>query len=368
MSNQKVSRRRMLGTAVAAAAGAAAGSKSAMAQAPQRDPLPWESQNVARVAPRDELVNLLEFEDEAKKKLSPAAFALIAGGDRALFERITLRPRMNVPVIDLDLSVNLFGDTHFTPILVAPMADQKRFHEDAELATAKGATCSQSADDRKQPIERRLGGHRDGGEAVVLVSGVRVRLRSQDSGTGRSQGRCEGDSDHRRRIAFRQRTHCQLDHQLVRCSSHQTGADGSRAHQGHYDASRSDSGASAERPGDHRVELRGLAHEQRCDGARAAGHRRCRRWESARAHGRRVSRGTDILKALAFGAQAVLLGRPVMWGLAAYGEGGVRSVVEMAQTELARYMGMCGKVNLKALDRTMVKVHAPIPVRTGSNN
>jgi len=40
-----------------------------------------------RGAPRDELVNLLEFEEEAKKKLPPATFALIAGGDRALFDR-----------------------------------------------------------------------------------------------------------------------------------------------------------------------------------------------------------------------------------------------------------------------------------------
>ena len=57
-----------------------------------------------------------------------------------------------------------------------------------------------------------------------------------------------------------------------------------------------------------------------------------------------------------------------MWGLAAYGEAGVRSVIEMAQTELARYMGMCGKANLKALDRTLVKVHAPTPVRAATNN
>ena len=58
-------------------------------------------------------------------------------------------------------------------------------------------------------------------------------------------------------------------------------------------------------------------------------------------------RGTDILKALAFGAQSVLVGRPAMWGLAAYGAEGVQGVVEMLQTELARYMGMCGQSNLK---------------------
>ena len=57
-----------------------------------------------------------------------------------------------------------------------------------------------------------------------------------------------------------------------------------------------------------------------------------------------------------------------MWGLAAYGEAGVQGVIEMAQTELARYMGMCGKPNLKALDRTAVKIHAPIPAKAATNN
>jgi len=84
-------------------------------------------------------------------------------------------------------------------------------------------------------------------------------------------------------------------------------------------------------------------------------------------------RGTDVLKALAFGAQGVIVARPVMWGLAAYGDAGVQGVVEMLQTELARYMGMCGKPNIKALDRTVVKVHGPLPAKTstmpaGTNN
>jgi 4-hydroxymandelate oxidase len=69
-------------------------------------------------------------------------------------------------------------------------------------------------------------------------------------------------------------------------------------------------------------------------------------------------RGTDILKAIAFGAQAVLVGRPVMWGLAAYGAQGVQGVIEMLQTELARYMAMCGRSNVKMLGRDMLRVHA----------
>jgi 4-hydroxymandelate oxidase len=72
-------------------------------------------------------------------------------------------------------------------------------------------------------------------------------------------------------------------------------------------------------------------------------------------------RGTDIVKALALGAKGVLVGRPVMWGLAAYGEAGVQGVVEMLQTETARYMCMCGRPNLEAVNSSLVRVHAPLP-------
>jgi 4-hydroxymandelate oxidase len=68
-------------------------------------------------------------------------------------------------------------------------------------------------------------------------------------------------------------------------------------------------------------------------------------------------RGTDILKALAFGATAVMVGRPIMWGLAAYGSEGVQGVLEMLQTELARYSAMSGRPNLAAIDRTLVRLH-----------
>jgi len=72
-------------------------------------------------------------------------------------------------------------------------------------------------------------------------------------------------------------------------------------------------------------------------------------------------RGTDILKALGLGAKGVLIGRPVMWGLAAYGADGVQGVVEMLQTELARYMGMCGRPSLAAVNSSIVRVHASLP-------
>ena len=59
-----------------------------------------------------------------------------------------------------------------------------------------------------------------------------------------------------------------------------------------------------------------------------------------------VRRGIDVLKALALGAQAVLLGRPILWGLAARGEDGVVEVLEMFRRELDLAMALCGTPTL----------------------
>jgi isopentenyl diphosphate isomerase/L-lactate dehydrogenase-like FMN-dependent dehydrogenase len=68
-------------------------------------------------------------------------------------------------------------------------------------------------------------------------------------------------------------------------------------------------------------------------------------------------RGSDIFKALAYGATAVMIGRPAAWGLAAYGSEGAQQVLEMLQTELARDMAHTGKPALRDIDRTVVKLH-----------
>src|SRR6476659_8717029 len=115
MSDKKLSRRQALGSVGAIVAGTVAGSKLASGQTPAA---PKPEPHTPRLAPRDELVNVPEYEEEAKKKLAPATFALIAGGDRAMFDRITLRPRMLSPTLDMDLSQPILGDTHFVPIIV----------------------------------------------------------------------------------------------------------------------------------------------------------------------------------------------------------------------------------------------------------
>jgi isopentenyl diphosphate isomerase/L-lactate dehydrogenase-like FMN-dependent dehydrogenase len=55
-----------------------------------------------------------------------------------------------------------------------------------------------------------------------------------------------------------------------------------------------------------------------------------------------IRRGTDILKAVALGAKAVLIGRPVLWGLAVDGAEGVRNVLEILKKEFRLAMMLCG--------------------------
>ncbi|XWS16133.1 hypothetical protein CRYUN_Cryun34aG0059300 [Craigia yunnanensis] len=67
-----------------------------------------------------------------------------------------------------------------------------------------------------------------------------------------------------------------------------------------------------------------------------------------------VRRGTDIFKAMALGASAVLVGRPVIYGLAAKGEYGVRRVLEMLKDELELTMALSGCSSLKEITRSHV--------------
>jgi 4-hydroxymandelate oxidase len=68
-----------------------------------------------------------------------------------------------------------------------------------------------------------------------------------------------------------------------------------------------------------------------------------------------VRRGTDVLVALALGARAVLVGRPLVWGLAVGGEGGARRVLEILRDELALALALCGCPAPEAISRAHVQ-------------
>lgn len=68
-----------------------------------------------------------------------------------------------------------------------------------------------------------------------------------------------------------------------------------------------------------------------------------------------IRRGTDILKALAWGARAVLVGRPYAWGLGAGGEAGVRKVLELLRDELSNAMLTTGCARVADIDDSLLK-------------
>jgi len=333
----------------------------------------------ARLAPRDQLVNTLEYQEQARRVLSAPMASLIAerldgsgaSVDRHVFDRITLRPRMLVPTLDLDLTVTLFGDALPAPIVVAPIAEQKRFHPDGEAAMVKGASRA------KTPVI--LSSH-SSVPLADLVAGATTPLWYQVFATdpaAKQQMRAAADAG------------CRAVCLTVGVKPPAIGSAAVAV------AARVDWAAVGALAAGNRVPVivKGVmtpadaraALEQNVQGiivsnyggvaASSADTLALQLPAIVDAVAGRVPvlvdggfrRGTDILKALAFGAQAVVIGRPVMWGLAAYGAEGVSGVIEMLQMELARYMAMCGRSRVEMLGRDVLRVHAataPSPATT----
>ena len=67
-----------------------------------------------------------------------------------------------------------------------------------------------------------------------------------------------------------------------------------------------------------------------------------------------IRRGVDVLKALAQGARAVLVGRPVLWGLAAGGQDGVEKALGMLRDEFDLAMALAGCRNIREIDRKLL--------------
>lgn len=324
-----------------------------------------------RIPPVGELANTFEFEEIAQRKLDSLTFALIAGSDRRAFDRITLRPRMLVNTLQLDLTADLFGDKMFTPILVGPVAGQKRFHAEGELATVQGASAAKAAMvvscRSSVPIDQiaaraktslwyqaypepdmssvRAGVERavDAGCKVVCITvgtpyqpatAAGVPNPSHLAAMGYPGLNWNAIDQLRRGLRVpvllkgimspdEARTAVERGVQGIIVSNH--GADSASGLAAPLDVLPSIADAVG-----GKVPIL-------VDGG--------------------FRRGTDMLKALALGARAILLGRPPMWALAAYGAPGVQTLIEFVQTDLARNMAMCGKVTLKDIDRSLVAIH-----------
>ncbi len=68
-----------------------------------------------------------------------------------------------------------------------------------------------------------------------------------------------------------------------------------------------------------------------------------------------IRRGSDVLKALALGARAVLVGRPILWGLCVAGEDGAQRILEILRRELDEAMLLCGCSTLNEIDASLLR-------------
>ncbi|XP_038897026.1 peroxisomal (S)-2-hydroxy-acid oxidase GLO4-like [Benincasa hispida] len=353
-----------------------------------------------------EPVNVEDFRELARLALPKMYYDFYAGGAEdehtlreniQAFQRITIRPRILVDVSQIDTSTTILGHRISTPILVAPTAAHKLAFHEGELATARAtaaaktimvlsysSTCSieevasscnavrffQLYIFRRRDISRQLveRAERFGYKAIVLTADT-PRL-----------GRREADIKNKM-IAIPEKN-------LEGLISIDVGCDrGSK-----FEAFANKTLDASLRWEDIEwlrsittlpILIKGiLTHEDATkaveagvDGIIVSNHG-ARQLDFAPAtvsvleevvHAVKgkvpvlldggVRRGTDVFKALALGAHAVLIGRPVLFGLAAKGEEGVRKVLEMLKNELETSMALSGCPCVKDITRSHVRTH-----------
>ena len=313
-----------------------------------------------RIPPLNELVNAREFEAIAKRRLDSLTFAEIAGSEHGPFDRVTLRPRLMVDTTHMDLTATLFGQQMYMPILAGPVSRLKRFHPEGELAMARGVSAAKSlmvvSADASVPLEQIASQAKcplwyqvwpDGdikkmraGVEQAVGAGCKALCITTGDAHGGSPDTVTAGVDWRAIDALRQRLTIPVIVKGVMSpeEAQKAIAAGINGIVVSNYSSRPIAGVASP------IEMLPAISE-------------AVRGKAPILIDGSLRLGSDVFKALALGAQAVLLGRPTVWGLAAYGEQGVQSVIELIQSEFARDMAMCGKVDLKALDSSAVKIH-----------
>lgn len=313
-----------------------------------------------RVAPVLELVNAREFEEMARLVLPPDRYAAVRGGHRRSFDKMTFRQRLMVDAMDLDLTTELFGHQMFAPIIVGPVARQGDLHADGELGTARGASAAKAVMVATSQSSRPI-------DQIVAASEYPVWFQLYADAVADAVAHAGSLSDDATRAV---NVGCQALCVTVGVSADHTAAPTN------WNAVEQLSqmvNVPVVVKGIMSVDDATTAIERGAQGLVVSSHGGVVGGGSALpvdvlpavadAVAGRVPvlvdgsfrMGSDVLKGLALGATAVMVARPPMWGLAAYGAEGVRTVLELLQTELARNMAASGRPTIDMIDRELVR-------------
>jgi 4-hydroxymandelate oxidase len=360
----------------------------------------WELNSLGRRNAVDS-VDFDALEGQARAKMPPASFAFCAAGaddEISTAENITawralrLRPRVLNDVAAIDTSVTLLGERRPHPIMIAPTGRHKLFNPEGERATARGAALAQApyvmasnanvtiedvaAERGQAPQWFQLYYWPNRGEVEALIdrvaaAGFTALVLTVDAPTGGWSPRAAREQhepspdilninmpgspmartfyhpDFAGKVLY-PATWRELEWLIKRSpipvlvkgvlradDAVRSAECGVRAvivsnHGGrHLDTTVTTAAAV----GEVASALSGKA-EVYVDGG--------------------IRRGTDILKALALGACAVLIGRPVIWGLAVDGAQGVTAVLDHLLVELVRAMQLSGAASLKEITPDLV--------------
>lgn len=354
-------------------------------------------------------LNLHELEALAESRLEAGAFGYIRGGaedevtlraNRHAFERLRLLPRYLVDVSSIDTRTTVLGSALALPVMLAPVAFQVLAHPDGELASARAAAdagtvfiastlSSRSleaiADAGDGPKWFQLYCARDRGltdalvaraeaagyQALVITVDVPVAARREADERNRFHlpaaalpGNLAGDLElggltgpERQSALVRlvgdlfdpALTWRDIDRLAARTrlpiliKGLLTADDAARA------VDHGAAGVVVSNHGGRQLDGAPPAIEVLAEIADCIAGRATVLLDSG------IRRGSDVVKAVALGAAAVLIGRPMVWGLAVGGEAGVSRVLALLHEEIARCLALLGRRRLADLDAGVVR-------------
>ena len=353
----------------------------------------------------DRLLNLYDFEAEARRILSTKVWGFIEAGtyeehtlkrNRTALDAVCLRPRFMVDVRDRNTSTTVMGHEINLPVMIAPAGNHGLAHRDAECAVVRAAgaagtimgvgsdsncTLEQIAEQATEPVWFQLYHRRrdisemllrravDAGYSAIMVTvdnpipgtkerDIRNRYRrpeglelsnfvGEKAGLGLVKGTPETQAWDMRRLPFRwedvtwvkSATSLPLIIKGIRTPADALGC-----------VQRGVDGIVVSNHGARQLDGSHSSIETLPDIVEAVNGRAEVYLDSG------IRRGTDVLKALALGARAVFIGRPLFWGLAVGGEAGVAQTLEILRAEFDRAMGYCGVTRIEEIGPNLVSL------------